>query len=46
MQLFAYSVAADQDRPSDGDGIVRTETIQQAVALAGHAEVNVFPFLC
>jgi hypothetical protein len=40
MQLFAYSIAADPDRPSDGDGIVRAETIQQA----GHPEVNVFSF--
>ncbi len=40
MQVFAYSIAADQDRPSDGDGYVRAETIQQAVALVGHPEVN------
>ncbi len=43
MQLFAYSIAADQDRPSDGDGFVRAETIQAAVALVAHPEVNVFP---
>ena len=29
-------------RPSDGDGFVRAETIQQAVALIGHPEVNVY----
>jgi hypothetical protein len=28
--------------PSD-DGYVRAETIQQAVALVGHPEVNVYP---
>ncbi len=42
MPVFAYSIAADQDRPSDGDGYVRAETIQQAVALVGHPEVNVY----
>ncbi len=41
MPIFAYSIAADQDRPSEGDGFVRAETIQQAVALVGHPEVNV-----
>ena len=35
--------AADQDSPSEGDGIVRAETIQQAVALVGHPEVNAYP---
>ena len=43
MLVFAYSIAADQDRPSEGDGYVRAETIQQAVALVGHPEVNVYP---
>jgi hypothetical protein len=43
MPVFAYSIAADQDRPSDGDGFVRAETAQQAVALVGHPEVNVYP---
>ena len=39
--MFAYSIAADQQRPSEGDGFVRAETIRQAVALIGHPEVNV-----
>ncbi len=43
MPVFAYSIAADQDRPSDGAGFVRAETIRQAVALVGHPEVNVYP---
>ncbi len=43
MPTFAYSIAADQDRPSEGDGYVRAETIRQAVALVGHPEVNVYP---
>ena len=43
MPVFAYTIAADQDRPSEGDGFVRTETIQQAVALVGHPDVNVYP---
>ncbi len=43
MPVFAYSIAADQDRPSEGDGYVQAETIQQAVALVGHPEVNVYP---
>ena len=43
MPLFAYSIAADRDRPSEGDGYVRAETIQDAVALVGHPEVNVYP---
>ncbi len=40
--VFAYSIAADQHRPSEGDGFIRAETIQQAVALVGHPEVNVY----
>ena len=43
MPVFAYIIAADQDRPSEGDGFVRAGTIQQAVALVGHPEVNVYP---
>ncbi len=39
--LFVYTIAADQDRPSEGDGFVRAETIHEAVALVGHREVNV-----
>ena len=39
--MFAYSIAADQQRPSEGDGFVRAETIREAVALVGHPEVNV-----
>ena len=42
MPVFAYTIAADQHRPSQGDGFVRAETIQQAVALIGHPEVNVY----
>ncbi len=30
-------------RPSDGDGFVRAETINQVVALIEHQEVNVDP---
>ncbi len=41
MHVFAYSIAADQHHPSEGDGYVRAETIRQAVALIGHPEVNV-----
>ena len=41
MPVFAYTIAADQHRPSEGDGFVRAETIQQAVALVGHPDVNV-----
>ncbi len=43
MPLFAYSIAADQDRPSEGDGFLRAETIQAAVALVGHPDVNIYP---
>jgi len=43
MPVFAYSIAADQDRRSEGDGFVRSETIQQAVALVGHPDANVYP---
>ena len=43
MPVFAYTIAADQDRPSEGDGFVRAETIRQAVSLVGHPEVNVYP---
>ena len=35
-------IAADQGRPSEGDGYVRAETIQKAVALVGHPDVNVY----
>jgi len=41
MPVFAFSIATDQHRPSEGDGFVRAETIQEAVALIGHPEVNV-----
>ncbi len=41
---FAYAIAAAQNRPSDGDGFVRAETIQAAVALIGHPEVSVYHF--
>ena len=41
MPVFAYSIAADQYSPPEGEGFVRAETIQQAVALVGHPEVNV-----
>ncbi len=43
MPVFTYSIAKDQDRPSEGGGFVRAETIQEAVALVGHPEVNVRP---
>ena len=42
MPVFAFSIAADQHRPSQGDGFVRAETIQQAVALIGHPDVDVY----
>ena len=42
MPIFTYSIAADQHRPSEGEGFVRAETIQAAVALIGHPEVNVY----
>jgi len=43
MPVFAYSIAADPHGPSEGDGFVRAETIQEAAALVGHPEVNVYP---
>ena len=43
MPVFAYSIAADQHRPSEGDGFVRAETIHEAVALVGHPDANVYP---
>jgi hypothetical protein len=43
MPVFAYCIAADQDRPSETGVFVRAETIRQAVALIGHPEVNVYP---
>ena len=43
MPVFAYSITADQHRPSQGDGFVQAESIRQAVALVGHPEVNVYP---
>jgi len=43
MPVFTYSIAAYQHRPSEGDGYVLAETIQEAVALVGHPEVNVYP---
>jgi len=41
MPIFAFSIAADQHRPSEGDGYVRAETAEQAVALIGHQDANV-----
>ena len=38
MPVFAFSIAADQHRLSEGDGFVRAETIQEAVALIGLAD--------
>ena len=43
MPVFVYFIAADQHRTSEGDGFVRAKTIQQAVALVGHRDVNVYP---
>ena len=43
MPVFVYSIAADQDHPSEGDGYIRAETIHDAVALIGHPEANVYP---
>ncbi len=43
MPVFAYTIASDQHRPSKGDGFVRAETIQQAIALVGDPETNVYP---
>jgi len=43
MPVFAHSIAADQHRPSEGDGFVRAEAIQEAVALVGHPDANVSP---
>jgi len=42
MPVFASSIAADPHGPSEGDGFVRAETAQQAVALVRHPEVNVY----
>ena len=42
MPVFAFSIAADQARPSEGDRFFRAETIHEAVALVGHPEVNVY----
>ena len=39
MPVFAYSIAADQDSPSEGDGYVRAETIHEAVALVGYRHI-------
>ena len=43
MQTFAFTIAADQYSPPEGDGFVRAETIHEAVALVGHPDVNVYP---
>ncbi len=43
MPVFAFSIAADQHRPSEGDGFVQAETIEAAVALVGHPDANVYP---
>ena len=43
MPVFVFSIAADQQRPSEVDGFVRAETAEQAVALVGHPEVNIYP---
>ena len=45
MPVFAYSIAADQYSPPEGEGFVPAETIHKAVALIGHPEVNVSPLL-
>ena len=42
MQIFGFYIAGDQGRPSEGEGYVRAKTIQEAVTLVGHSEVNVY----
>ncbi len=42
MPVFADSIAADPDRPSEGDGYVRAETAQQAVV---YGKYQMFFFL-
>ncbi len=43
MPVFAFSIAADQYSPPEGEGFVRAETIREAVALVDHPDVNVYP---
>ncbi len=43
MPVFAYYIAADQYHLPKGEWFVRSETIQQAVALVGHPEVSMYP---
>ena len=39
-----HDYLGQRDKPSsEGDGYVLAETIQQAVTLIGHPEVNVYP---
>ena len=42
LPVSAFAAPADQYSPPEGEGFVRAETIQQAVALIGHPEVNVY----
>ena len=39
---LARVVGPALERPTGGDGFVRAETAQEAVALVGHPEVNVY----
>lgn len=42
MRVFVYTIAADPEGPAEGTGYVRAGTADEAVALIGDPDVNVY----
>ena len=43
MAVWSFTIAADQHSPSLGDGYVRAETVEAALAIVGHPDANLYP---
>lgn len=42
MEYWCFSIAADQEGPELGSGQVRAESVEDALALVGHPETNLY----
>lgn len=43
MAVWSFTIAADQHSPSLGDGYVRAETVEAALAIVDHPDANLYP---
>jgi hypothetical protein len=43
MAVWSFTIAADQHSPSLGDGFVRAETVEAAIAIVDHPDANLYP---